>query len=98
GAAAQFCARTDAIGPGSHDGIQDAEVRRLQQSALAVDAACRESRKLSSRAGHNAFAATWGAADPDRPDAFLSRTRHCGGCVVSIFLFPPWKPSELSPG
>src|SRR5437867_1762916 len=84
--------------PGSYDGIQDLEVRCLQQSSLAIDATSRQSRELSPRAGHDALAATRRTANPDRPDALLSRTGHRGGRVGSTPLFPPWKRSELSPG
>ncbi len=63
-------------------GVQDAEVRRLPQSALGIDAASRQSRDVPSRAGHNPSAAAWRAAGPDRPDALLSRTIHRGGRVV----------------
>src|SRR5216684_665925 len=81
-APAWFCARADAIRPGPRHGVQDAEVRRLPQSALGIDAASRQSRDVPSRAGHNPSAAAWRAAGPDRPDALLSRTIHRGGRVV----------------
>src|SRR6266567_177355 len=75
-AAAWFRAWTDADRPGPRDGIQNAEVRRLQQSSLGIDAAPGESRELSPRTGHYAAAATWRTAHRDGPDALLSRACH----------------------
>src|SRR5260370_17410432 len=62
--------------------MQDPEIRCLQQSSLGIDAAPGQSRDVSPWAGHNALAATRCAADPYRPDALLSRARHCSGRVV----------------
>src|SRR5260370_41305796 len=75
-APAWFRARAKADRSGPRDGIQDAEVRRLQQSSLGINAAPGESRELSPRTGHYAAAATWRAAHRDGPDALLSRACH----------------------
>src|SRR6267378_3965557 len=93
-AAARFCAWPDSVRPRPSDGIQDAQIRRLQQSALAIDAASRQSRNLSPRTGHHAAAANWRAADSDGPHALLSRARHSGGRLVSGSIPTPWTPSE----
>src|SRR5260370_20034808 len=93
-ALAYLRARLDADRPRSRYGIQDPEVRRLQQSALAIDAASREPRQLSSRPGDHAAAATRCATDSDGPDAFLSRTRDGGGRVVPIFSLPGNNPNH----
>src|SRR5260370_30497318 len=85
-ALAYLRARLDADRPRSRYGIQDPEVRRLQQSAVAIDAASREPRQLSSRPGDHTAAATRRAADSDGPDAFLPRTRDRGGRVVPDFF------------
>jgi len=53
------------------DGIQDAEVWYLQESAVAIDAARGESWDVSSRTDHNFAAAAWGPADFDGLDALL---------------------------
>jgi len=87
-AIARFCSWANTIGSGSHDGIQDIEIRRLQKSSLAIDATPGESRELSPRAGHDLAAAAWRAAGFDGPNALLPRARHSGGRVVSTFLFP----------
>src|SRR5258708_17990990 len=81
-ALAYLRARSNANGPRPCDGVQDAQVWDLQQSALAIDATSRQSRKLSPRTDNYLAAATWRAANLDGPDALLSRTRDCGGRVV----------------
>src|SRR5262249_50020529 len=71
----------------SRDGIQDAEVRDLQQSAVAIHATCGESRDLSSRADNHHVAAAWRAADFDGLDALLSRASGGGRRLERLFLF-----------
>src|SRR5882762_8504015 len=78
-APAWFCARIGAVRPKPRFWLQDAEIRRLQQSSLGVHAASGQSRDLSPRTGHHAAATARRTAHRDRPDALLSRTRHRSG-------------------
>src|SRR5260370_16596948 len=95
-APAEFRSRADAKRARPRNGIQDAEIWNLQQSAVAIDAAPRQPWQLSSRANHHAAAAARRAAYLDRPHAFLSRARRRRQGLV---LFAPlWKPSAPSPG
>src|SRR5215472_14148992 len=71
--AAEFRTRPDPGGPRSSDGIQNPEVRRIQESALAVDAAPGKPRNVSPGSGNHTFAAVGRPTDFDRPDAFLPR-------------------------
>src|SRR6266567_1402903 len=80
--AAQFREGSNAIRPRACDGVQDAQIRHLQQPALAIDAACGESRDLPSWPGDNAFATAWGRAGAHRPDALLPRTLSRYRCVI----------------
>src|SRR5438445_6313332 len=75
-APAWFCARIGAVRPKPRFWLQDAEIRRLQQSSLGVHAASGQSRDLSPRTVHHAAATARRTAHRDRPDALLSRTRH----------------------
>src|SRR6266852_5054054 len=92
---AEFRSRPDAKRSRPRNGIQDAEIWDLQQSAVAIDAAPRQPWQLSSRANHHAAAAARRAAHLDRPDAFLSRARRRR---QGIALSPLWKRSAPSPG
>src|SRR5262249_6215418 len=59
-------------------GIQDHEVRRVQESLVAIDVAPGESRDLPPGSSHDHVAAAGHRANSDRPDALLSGTRDCG--------------------
>src|SRR5207247_9699379 len=69
------CQPANPIRPRSGDGVQDAQVRRLSESTVAIDAARSEPWHLSPWPGDNDVATTGSATDPDRPDAFLPRAR-----------------------
>src|SRR5260370_2154949 len=71
-ALAYLRARLDADRPRSRYGIQDPEVRRLQQSSLAIDPASRQPRQLSSRPADHPAAAPRRATDSTQPPALLS--------------------------
>ena len=95
-AAARFRPRAHANGSRPRSRIQDAQIRRLQKSAVAIHAACRESRHLPSRPGDHHAAPTWRPADPDGPDALLSRARRRRRLVATTPSL--WTPSGPSPG
>ena len=71
----------------SRNGIQDFEIWRLQESLVAVDAACGESWDLPPWADYDFAAAAWSAADFDGFDALLSRTRDGGERVKIVQEF-----------
>src|SRR5258706_2500108 len=82
-----FRSRLDARRSGSRHGIQALKFRRVQQSAVEIDAALSESRHVPSRAGHHAAPSAWRASDSHGSDALLSRTSR--GCQRLALTPPP---------